>query len=95
MSFAAYKVNGPNVTSWLHFNASTNTFSGVAPANASGTIGVLVLATDAQNMTVQDLFSVTFASASAHPTAALTVGLAGSASVSPPETMLGLAPFHS
>jgi hypothetical protein len=93
MSFAAYEVSGPNVTSWLHFNASTGTFSGVAPANASGTIRLLVLATDAQNMTAQDLFSVTFAAASAHLTTAATVGLPGLAS--PPQTMLGLAPYHS
>jgi len=95
MSFAAYEVSGPNVTSWLHFIASTDTFSGAVPANASGTIGLLVLATDAQNVMAEDMFSVTFASGSAHVTAAVTVGPLASGSPSPPETMLGLIPFHS
>jgi hypothetical protein len=95
MSFAAYEVSGPNVTSWLHFNASTDTFSGAVPANASGTIGLLVLATDAQNVMAEDMFSVTFASGSAHVTAAVTVGLPGSGSLSSPESMLGLLNLHS
>lgn len=95
MSFAAYEVSGPNVTSWLHFNASTDTFSGAVPANASGTVGLLVLATDAQNVMAEDLFSVTFASGAAHVTSAVTVGQLASGSPLPPDTILGLLPFHS
>jgi hypothetical protein len=95
MSFAAYQVSGPNVTSWLRFNATTDTFSGAVPINASGTIGLLVRASDAQNMMAQDMFSVTFASGSAHVTAAVTVGLPGSGSLSPLGTMLGSLSLHS
>jgi hypothetical protein len=93
MSFAAYEVSGPNVTSWLHFNASTDTFSGAVPTNASGTIGLLVLATDAQNVMAEDMFSVTFASGSTHVASSVTVGLPGT--LAPPETSLGLPAFHS
>jgi hypothetical protein len=95
MSFAAYEVSGPNVTSWLHFNASTETFSGAVPANASGTIGLMVRATDAQNVMAQDMFNVTFASGSLHGVAAVTVGLPGANSLSPNEPMSGLVAFHS
>ncbi|HEX3991027.1 MAG TPA: putative Ig domain-containing protein, partial [Acetobacteraceae bacterium] len=95
MSFAAYEVSGPNVTSWLHFNASTDTLSGAVPANASGTIGLLVLATDAQNVRAEDMFNVTFASSSLHGAAAVTIGLPGAASLSGNEPMSGLVAFHS
>ena len=61
MTFAAYEVSGPNVTSWLHFNPATDTLSGNVPAAASGTVGLAVIARDALGMTAVDLFSVTFA----------------------------------
>jgi hypothetical protein len=93
MTFAAYEVSGPNVTSWLHFNASTDTLFGAVPTNASGTIGLLVLAADARNVIAQDRFSVSFASGSAHVVAA--VSLSGAGTLSLPETILGLPAFHS
>jgi hypothetical protein len=43
MNFAAYEMSGPNVTSWLLFNTSTDKFPGAVPANGSETIGRLVL----------------------------------------------------
>jgi hypothetical protein len=95
MSFAAYEVSGPNVTSWLHFNASTDTLSGAVPANASGTIGLLVLATDAQNVMAEDMFNVPFTSGSSHVAAAATIGLPGASSLSGNEPMSGLVAFHS
>jgi hypothetical protein len=74
MTFTAYEVSGPNVTSWLHFNAALDEFYGGVPALASGTIGLEVLATDAQHVTAEDLFSVSFVAGSSHLTAALAVG---------------------
>jgi hypothetical protein len=61
MSFAAYQTAGPNVTSWLRFNASTLGFSGAVPANQSGTIGIAILAADAAQSLAIDTFSVSFA----------------------------------
>jgi hypothetical protein len=66
MTFAAYEVNGPNVTSWLRFNAATDEFIGKVPTNASGTAWLAVVASDAQNVSAMDLFPVTFAAGSAH-----------------------------
>jgi hypothetical protein len=95
MTFAAYQVSGPNVTSWLRFNSITDEFTGKVPATVSGTIGLEVIATDAQHVTAADLFSVTFASGSAHATTAMIAGLLGPNSPSAPGTMSGLLATHS
>jgi len=92
MTFAAYEVSGPNVTSWLHFDATSDEFYGSVPSSASGTISLEVIATDAQKVTAQDLFSVTFAAGSAH-VAALTVGPGGM--LPAPVTPLEQIAFHS
>jgi hypothetical protein len=63
MTFAAYQVSGPEVTSWLRFNSATDTFSGTVPAGATGTIGLAVIATDAQHASAEDFFEVTIAGA--------------------------------
>jgi hypothetical protein len=72
MSFAAYEVAGPNVTSWLHFNAATDELYGTVPATASGTIKLEVIATDAVHVMAADMFSVTFAAGSAQRAATVT-----------------------
>ncbi len=95
MSFAAYEVSGPNVTSWLRFNAASDEFFGNVPATANGTIQLAVIASGAQNVTARDLFSVTFTAASTHVTAALTAGVLGPASLALPATTLGLFALHS
>lgn len=92
MTFAAYEVSGPNVTSWLRFNPATDTFSGNVPATATGTIGLAVLATDAQNMLAVDMFSVSFAPASTHVTAGAQ---AGGIPLPALESMSGLIALHS
>jgi hypothetical protein len=74
MTFAASQFSGPNATSWLFFQASTDTFSGIVPASASGKIGIEVVARDALGMTAVDLFTVTLAPASGHSTSAATAG---------------------
>jgi hypothetical protein len=95
MTFAAYEVSGPNVTSWLRFNSITDTFSGNVPATASGTIGLEVIATDAQHLSAADFFSVTFASGSAHVTEIVAPGMLGPNSLPSPVQMSGLVAFHS
>lgn len=95
MSFAAYQVSGPNVTSWLRFNSITDAFSGKIPMTASGTVGLEVIATDARHVTATDLFSVTFASGSAHITGAMSAGLLGPDWLSSSRPMSGLIGLHS
>ena len=60
MSFAAYEVSGPNVTSWLYFNPSADELFGTVPMSMTGTVELAVVALDSQQMTAMDLFNVTF-----------------------------------
>ncbi len=66
MRFAAYQTSGPNVTSWLRFNSSTDIFSGLVPATQTGTVGLEVIATDAAHLSARDMFTVTFAAGASH-----------------------------
>jgi len=95
MTFLAFETSGPNVTSWLHFNTSTDTFSGAVPANASGTIGLLVLATDTQGMMAEDMFSVSFVSGSSHVAAGVVATPFAPGSELSPQALLALTPLHS
>jgi hypothetical protein len=96
MTFTAFEVSGPNVTSWLRFNPVTDAFSGAAPANASGTIGLAVVAMDAAHVSAVDLFSVSFQTGTGHAsTAAMPLSVAGLAAqfvTEPPSALIG---FHS
>jgi hypothetical protein len=84
MTFAAYEMSGTNVTSWLHFNAATDTFSGKVPANERGSAQLEVIARDADHATATDLFTVTFAAAgAAHPGTALVSLAAASTAPGP------------
>lgn len=76
MTFAAYEVSGTKVTSWLHFNSATDTFSGKVPGNEQGSVQLEVIATDADHATATDLFTVTFAAAGASHTGASLVTIA-------------------
>jgi hypothetical protein len=60
LSYAAYQDSGPSIISWLRFNANTQTFTGNAPANTSGTVTLEVDATDTSGLTTADVFNVTF-----------------------------------
>jgi Putative Ig domain len=63
MTFEAYENAGPNVTSWLRFNAATEDFYGTVPLRASGTVQLAVVAFDGQSMPAADQFTVTLAAA--------------------------------
>ena len=63
MMFEAYENAGPNVTSWLRFNAATDDFYGTVPLGTSGTVQLAVVALDGRFMQAVDLFTVTFAAA--------------------------------
>jgi hypothetical protein len=95
MRFAAYEMSGPNVTSWLYFNPTTQQFFGSVPASLSGTVQLAVFASDArQQMTAEDLFSVTFAPASSAHTQ-LTHAAFGVAAQIDPAQVAGLLAVHT
>ncbi len=58
-------LSGPDVSSWLHFNAPTNApagapiavFSGFVPPLANGTLKIEIIATDPAGHTAVDIFS--------------------------------------
>ena len=88
MTFTAYETSGPNVTSWLHFNPTTDEFHGTVPATAKGTVELAVVARDAQSMTAVDMFSVTFAPSTGHTASTAGFGSIGVVSeISPPPVM--------
>ncbi|HEY2616958.1 MAG TPA: putative Ig domain-containing protein, partial [Acetobacteraceae bacterium] len=94
MTFAAYEVAGPNVTSWLHFNPATDEFAGTVPSNATGTAWLEVVASDAQHMSAADLFPVSFAAGSAHvaPGGVTSLGMAPTVD---PSQLANMLVFHS
>jgi tRNA threonylcarbamoyladenosine modification (KEOPS) complex Pcc1 subunit len=83
MTFRAYEVSGPNVTSWLHFRQATMEFHGTVPITASGMVRLEVVATDSRHMRASELFTVTLAAAT------------GRAPAIPPPSSHGGASFHS
>jgi hypothetical protein len=93
MSFAAYEVSGPDVTSWLHFNPTPDEFTGKVPANATGTAWLAVMATDTQHVSATELFAVTFVAGSAHVGA--TTGAAGNLQTPDVPRLTEMLAFHS
>ncbi len=95
MTFAAYELGGPNVTSWLHFDPTADAFSGSPPTTLSGTATLAVLATDAQHMMAQDLFDVTFVGGSGHIAgSAASTSAMGTLDIDPVIRGM-LLPFHN
>jgi hypothetical protein len=94
MTFAAYEVAGPNVTSWLHFNPATDEFIGKVPTNATGTAWLEVVASDAQHMSATDLFPVTFTAGSAHVAPGGVTSLGMAPGIDPPH-LANMLVFHS
>ncbi|MDR3538743.1 MAG: putative Ig domain-containing protein [Acetobacteraceae bacterium] len=94
MAFTAYQVAGPNITSWLRFNATTDAFSGTVPTTASFTVGIAVVAADAQHMSATDMFSLTFAASSAHTAIPTHAASFGETVQFNPSQAAGLLAFH-
>jgi hypothetical protein len=92
MSFAAYQIAGANATSWLHFNSTTDTLYGAVPTNATGTIGIAIIASDAQHVSATDLFTLTFVPPATH--GATAVG-ASFLPVADPGLTSSLLAFHT
>ncbi len=95
MTFAAYQVSGPDVTSWLYFNSITDTLFGHVPATASGTVELAVFATDSLHFTAADLFNVTLAPSPAHTAPAAPRGPFGMGPLFDPPAPSGMFAIHS
>jgi hypothetical protein len=90
MQFLAYEVSGPNVTSWLHFNPTTDTLFGTVPGNATGTVRLEVIAYDRYSFTACDLFSVSLgASSGGTQTSHVAVGSVGLSTQQTVSSLLG------
>ena len=76
LSYTARLSNGQALPSWLAFNATTETFSGTAPA-AAQTLSIVVTATDTSGLSVSETISAT------------VVGLPEVSASTPGQTWLG------
>jgi len=79
----ATQIAGVSVGSWLTYHAASETFAGIVPRSASGSVTLEVLAHDATGASAVDIFAVTFGAVSAAPK------LVGSLSIAPGEWPLG------
>jgi hypothetical protein len=70
LAYSAKLANGSALPSWLHFNASTDTFTGTVPGNAAG-LSIKVTATDAGGASTSETFSVLTPAAGTGTVAAL------------------------
>jgi len=70
LSFSAYQIGGSSVVSWLSFNSNTDTFSGVVPAKATGTVELEVIATNTSGLSTKDMFYVSLGTSVASVTLA-------------------------
>jgi len=94
MSFAAYEVSGPNVTSWLRFNPTTDELFGNVPTTASGTVGIAVIATDSAHMTAADVFYVSFVPVASHAPGASAVFVGSGSLFNPSQQASALLAVH-
>jgi hypothetical protein len=58
MTYLAYQLGGPAVTSWLHFNPGTETLYGTPPKMASGTAAIEIVATDGNRLSASETFNL-------------------------------------
>ena len=66
LAYSAALADGSALPSWLVFDAATQTFSGTAPANASGTLDIQVTATDSAQASASDVFRLTLQKGHGH-----------------------------
>jgi Ca2+-binding RTX toxin-like protein len=66
LAYSAALADGSALPSWLVFDAATQTFSGTAPANASGSLDIQVTATDNAQATASDAFRLTLQKGHGH-----------------------------
>jgi hypothetical protein len=79
LNYLAVQIGGANVSSWLHFNAATETLFGTAPARASGTAQIEILATAPNGLSASETFNVSYAPAGSHAAASTAPHVFGAA----------------
>ena len=82
LTYSAKLANGSTLPAWLHFNASTETFTGTVPNTAAG-LSIKVTATDAGGASTSETFSVLTPVAGATGTVAILGGQKQSFDVGP------------
>jgi hypothetical protein len=65
LTYTAAQANGQALPSWLNFNATTETFTGTAPSNATSSL-IKVTATDTSGLSASETFSVSIAASLVH-----------------------------
>ena len=70
LSYAATLLSGAALPSWLSFNGTNQTFSGMPTNSDVGAIDVMITATDGSSETVSDAFTITIANTNDAPTLA-------------------------
>jgi hypothetical protein len=99
MTYTATQANGAALPTWLHFNGSTDTFTGTVPTSASP-LSVKVTATDVGGLSASETFAVSIANAVIHLAHAISTfaphSAIGGANPAPSETAENsyLAPPH-
>lgn len=93
MTFTAYQLSGPTVTSWLYFNATNDELYGTVPNNATGTVGLEVIARDSLGYVAADMFTVTLGPSTGH-VAGLTAAASSSVAAVPMQPTL-IALLHT
>ncbi len=63
LTYTESEISGPSIASWLTFNGTTGTFTGIAPRTGSGTADIQIVATDTSNLSASETFSVSWAAA--------------------------------
>jgi RHS repeat-associated protein len=59
LTYTATLANGNSLPTWLSFNAATRTFNGIPTADSSGTLTLVVTATDTAQTSVSNSFNLT------------------------------------
>ncbi|MDY0013412.1 MAG: putative Ig domain-containing protein [Rhodocyclaceae bacterium] len=90
LRYTATLSNGKALPTWLKFDAATQTFSGTAPANASGSINVHITASDdhGESSIASDVFKISFGNKTVVPASQQGSEGVGNGTDAPP---LGLA----
>jgi Ca2+-binding RTX toxin-like protein len=70
LTYSATREDGTALPSWLSFDATTRTFSGIPLNSDVGTLALRVTATDIGNLSVSDTFSLTVTNVNDAPTVA-------------------------
>jgi VCBS repeat-containing protein len=61
LTYSAMRANGTVLPSWLSFNAAAQSFSGLVPDSASGSMDIQVISSDRLGESASDVFKLTFA----------------------------------